>query len=98
MGYGAPGGAPLVPTQVWRFATSQTCYPARMGGRGGTGRRRGLKIRFRLPECRFESGRPHQPRRPESTTARPYHAQDTDSDEGAVLPLVGVQAASGTAA
>ena len=28
-------------------------------GRGGTGRRAGLKIRFRK-ECRFDSDRPHQ--------------------------------------
>ena len=29
-------------------------------GRGGKGRRSGLKIRFLSSECRFDSGRPHQ--------------------------------------
>src|SRR5579859_962996 len=40
------------------FRTGTDC---RLGcGRGGTGRRAGLKIRFR-EECRFDSDRPHQP-------------------------------------
>jgi hypothetical protein len=39
------------------FAATPSDFP--FSGRGGTGRRAGLKIRFRK-ECRFDSDRPHQ--------------------------------------
>jgi hypothetical protein len=38
------------------FARHRMCA---LCGRGGTGRRAGLKIQFWLTECRFDSDRPH---------------------------------------
>ena len=57
---------------IWRAGRKD---PDGLCGRGGTGRRAGLKIRFRK-ECRFEPDRPHHPASPS------WASQDGSCDQG----------------